>query len=285
MLCISLQTKVCGTVGKPKLLAIHGWLDNSNSFDTIVPLLPLNKFNLLAIDLPGHGRSSHRPAGTYYPVQDWIIDIRRIINHVGWTNYSIIGHSLGAAVTMQYAAFYSNEVNKIIVLDFIRSLTQPFVDVNDGVNFIDKLFEYERQLNKPSKGYSKEEAVEMMVKSLNGSCSPKSAEILLQRGARVNEMGKLVFTRDPRTKLHSFIELHSDQLDVFANSLKCHVLIIKASDSDLSKWYSKEELEKTLRIYKKVAKSFEMVFVEGTHHVHLNYPERVAPHIIRFLDL
>ena len=44
-----------GRAGAPKLLALHGWLDNAASF---LPLLPyLGEFELVALDLPGHGGS------------------------------------------------------------------------------------------------------------------------------------------------------------------------------------------------------------------------------------
>ena len=47
--------------GKP-FLGLHGWLDNANTFDTLAPLLPEN-IRFIAIDFPGHGKSSHRWPG------------------------------------------------------------------------------------------------------------------------------------------------------------------------------------------------------------------------------
>jgi pimeloyl-ACP methyl ester carboxylesterase len=56
--------------GRP-VLAIHGWLDNSTSFLGLQPYLPSDT-RLVAIDLPGHGFSSHRPPGTKYAFYDWV---------------------------------------------------------------------------------------------------------------------------------------------------------------------------------------------------------------------
>ena len=53
-----------GEPGAPKVLALHGWLDNAASF---IPLMQhLQGLDLVAIDQPGHGRSAHLPAGADY---------------------------------------------------------------------------------------------------------------------------------------------------------------------------------------------------------------------------
>ena len=47
---------------KHKVLGLHGWMDNCGTWDLIAPMLPLSEIDFLAIDLPGHGLSSHRGA-------------------------------------------------------------------------------------------------------------------------------------------------------------------------------------------------------------------------------
>ena len=42
---------------------MHGYMDNAGTFDRLIPLLP-DKFYVVAIDLPGHGFSSHVPYGS-----------------------------------------------------------------------------------------------------------------------------------------------------------------------------------------------------------------------------
>lgn len=239
----------------------------------------------MSVDLPGHGLSSHRPLGTCYYFTDFLTDIRRVIDYLGWKEFTILGHCMGAAIALCYAPMYPNEVNKVIAIDRIRPLIRPFDNVENGIKYMEKLFTYEKRAIKPPRFYSMEEAVHMVSNTFGGAIHPKSAEVLLQRGARVNHEGKFEITRDSRLKLHQLIMIHPEQLDVFARNLKCHVLMFEASDGYMYDEDNREQLEENLRIYKRVAKSFEMVHVEGTHYVHLNNPERVAPHIRRFLNI
>ncbi len=61
---LRLAAQAWGDPQLPRLLALHGWLDNAASFDRLAPLL-CGHFHIVAIDLPGHGRSGHRPPGTW----------------------------------------------------------------------------------------------------------------------------------------------------------------------------------------------------------------------------
>ena len=53
-----------GAAGGPRVLALHGWLDNAASFVPLAPELP--GLDLVAPHLPGHGASDHLPPGTDY---------------------------------------------------------------------------------------------------------------------------------------------------------------------------------------------------------------------------
>ena len=71
---------------KARLLCIHGWLDNANSFLPLMPLLP--EVDLLAIDLPGHGYSDHIEGG--YSVPDMMYWVACVARAAGWDDYDRI---------------------------------------------------------------------------------------------------------------------------------------------------------------------------------------------------
>ncbi|MEE6517181.1 hypothetical protein FKM82_027230, partial [Ascaphus truei] len=63
--------------GRP-VLCLHGWLDNANTFDRLIPLLP-QACHYVALDFSGHGMSSHRPPGVRYEHLDYVTDVHRAV--------------------------------------------------------------------------------------------------------------------------------------------------------------------------------------------------------------
>lgn len=75
--CFYLIGKWWGSRSVQPIIAVHGWQDNAGSFDKLAPLLCEEGFSIYAIDLPGHGHSSHLPPGcTYYLLWDGVQAIR-----------------------------------------------------------------------------------------------------------------------------------------------------------------------------------------------------------------
>uniref|UniRef100_A0A8B9Z2W8 Serine hydrolase like 2 n=1 Tax=Buteo japonicus TaxID=224669 RepID=A0A8B9Z2W8_9AVES len=75
------------------VLCLHGWLDNANTFDKLIPLLPRDCY-YVAMDFSGHGLSSHRPAGSPYHFLDYVSDVRRVAAAFTWNNHTFIKAAL-----------------------------------------------------------------------------------------------------------------------------------------------------------------------------------------------
>ena len=70
--------------GASRWLGIHGWLDNSATWTTLVPYLP-QEICLVAIDLPGHGgRSDRLPRGVHCHDVEHVSHVYRVIRHLRW---------------------------------------------------------------------------------------------------------------------------------------------------------------------------------------------------------
>ena len=105
----------------PKLLALHGWLDNAASF---IPLQPhLSDFDLVALDLPGHGGSAHRARGYDYVFVDWIHDVLDALESLGWQRAHLLGHSMGGAIATMVAAGAPERVERMVLIEALGPIS------------------------------------------------------------------------------------------------------------------------------------------------------------------
>lgn len=267
------------------VLGLHGWQDNCGTFDTLIPLLPAD-LHIVAVDLPGHGLSSRKPPGMLYHLFDWITDVRRVIDHLQWKKYSLLAHSMGAGIAMGYAAVYPDEVEKVVGLDGIKPAVYPIDGLPKQIaKGIRQLWRCEERMAQPPRPISVEDAVELLVDAMRGAITEESAQVLLKRGATpmADDPGRLIFNRDPRLKVTSIPGVTDEQLMSLSRNLSCDLLLILANEGIAFAFSPMEQLEAILEVYRQRCRSFRMVKVDGTHHVHLNNPERVAPYIKEFL--
>ena len=88
-----------------KVLAIHGRLDNAASFDGVGPLFAAAGFELVALDLPGHGLSPWKADGMYTAVTQGA-SVVQALDALGWERCVCLAHSLGtASATIAVASF------------------------------------------------------------------------------------------------------------------------------------------------------------------------------------
>ncbi|XP_011646015.1 probable serine hydrolase isoform X1 [Pogonomyrmex barbatus] len=266
------------------ILALHGRQDNAGSFDMLMPLLS-DDVSVLCLDMPGHGLSSHYPKSQFYYVYwDGIIILRRIIKHFKWNKVKLLGHSLGGAISFLYAASYPDEVDILISLDIASPSVRDVKKIATHTGeYIDKFLKYESLTldNVPCYGY--EEMIDIVEKAYEGGITNEGAKILMKRGMQpAYQKNKYYFSRDPRLKVSLLGMLSLDLVLEYASHIKCAYLNIRAVPG--LKLEQPENYEKVLDIIKQGARKFEYHEVKGTHHVHLNDPEKIAPIIKNFLQ-
>uniref|UniRef100_A0A1B0DIM7 AB hydrolase-1 domain-containing protein n=1 Tax=Phlebotomus papatasi TaxID=29031 RepID=A0A1B0DIM7_PHLPP len=268
------------------ILILHGWLDNAGSYDTLIPLLPKDRISYLAIDLPGHGFSSHIPEGMTYSHYDYLWLIHRIREIYGWPKVSLMGHSLGAVLNFLYTAIFPQDVDMIINLDgMIPMTTADFVTKKLIANISNTTKFMIQHLNPKSQpSYSKEELIERMIASSYGSLSAKDCEYLLRRGIKGSESkpNKFILTSDSRLKSLHVISLSQECYDILLQGINCPILNINSDTKQTA--FSKQNIsEKSIEDMKKKNPNFQNHKVSGKHHVHLSHPERVSGLITEFV--
>jgi pimeloyl-ACP methyl ester carboxylesterase len=97
----------------PAILLIHGIGDNSTTWNTIQANLA-QRFTVIAPDLLGHGQSDKPRAD--YSVAAYANGMRDLLSVLDIERVTIVGHSLGGGVAMQFAYQFPQLVERLILV-------------------------------------------------------------------------------------------------------------------------------------------------------------------------
>ncbi|KRW73238.1 alpha/beta fold hydrolase [Stutzerimonas nitrititolerans] len=247
--------------GRP-VIALHGWLDNAASFSRLAPLL--NGVRILALDLPGHGLSDHRPPGAGYNIWDYAYDILQTAEQFGWQRFSLLGHSLGGIVSVLLAGAMPERIERLALIDGVIPYT------GEAESAPRKLGEALRALlaveRKRKPVYARfDQAVAARMKGV-GAVSREAAERLAQRGL-MPVPGGYTWRTDPRLMLPSPLRLTLAHAQAFAQRVECPTSLIIARQGLMTDAKVIEFIDSL---------PFESHRLHGGHHLHLDDDEGAA---------
>lgn len=284
----SLAAKLWGDPAKAsvRVLALHGWRNNAGTFDTLIPLLSSEMF-VVALDLSGHGLSSHKPPGCSYSYHEYVMDVCRVVQQLKWQDrFCIVGHSFGCTVGMMYAALFPDRVRALVALDLYAPLHVPRERlVQDTSKLMSSFLHLEAKLGE-APTYTEEELLKRLHEATLFTLNTDTMRILMARDVVPASSGpengkKLRMRTDPRTKVISTVLLDADFQYALMENLRCDLIMITASEID--ERIMRGSMERFFALYERCCSRFKHVEVQGNHYVHLNHPERVAPLINDFL--
>ncbi|XP_011180653.2 probable serine hydrolase [Zeugodacus cucurbitae] len=270
------------------LLALHGWQDNAGSFARLAPLIAAHR-SILAIDLPGHGRSSHFPAGMSYHFNDFVRIVHRVVRHYKWPKVSFMGHSMGAALSFYYAALFPNSVDMIIAIDALTTLYfPPHIQIDMMSVMTEKALNEEDRLRAPAPVpiFDYESLTDLLYRGSEQSVELAHCKCLLERSVRRADghSDMYYFSRDGRVKLMEMLFTQPELVLALAERLRnIHYLVIKA---ELSYHIELESLKDVFSVLRANNPTFEFHVMKGEkHHVHLNSPDKVAACVLPYLQM
>jgi len=108
----ALYHEVCGSGELGDLVLLHGWSLNLGVWDGLVPLLA-PRFRVIAIDLPGHGRSDWDPRASTPAAQAW-----RVHETLAplTERYALLGWSLGGQLALDLAAALPAGIERLVLI-------------------------------------------------------------------------------------------------------------------------------------------------------------------------
>jgi pimeloyl-ACP methyl ester carboxylesterase len=120
----------------PAVILLHGIAESSQVWERIIPLLA-TRHTVIAPDLLGHGRSD-KPKGDYSLASQANL-IRDIQVALGLPSATLVGHSLGGGIAMQFAYQFPERCDRLVLIAsgglgsdvtfLLRSLGLPGADL------------------------------------------------------------------------------------------------------------------------------------------------------------
>jgi pimeloyl-ACP methyl ester carboxylesterase len=270
---LTLHARVQGPDDGPPVVLLHGWLDQSGSFDPLAALLAERGFRAIALDLRGHGDSSWAGAGAYYHLVEYLGDLDGVLAALGLfapgaPPVRLVGHSLGATIALLYAAARPGRLLHATLLDGIPMRVSPAEVPHRMADWLD-------DLGKPRLRRtvaSIEEAAERL--RAKGAGLRLEASLHLARGGVSPDPaqgGALAWKWDPWLRGHSPLPVTEQLLGPLYAQITTPLLLLRAGATWLPE-------ERDLRgLLAEVKAPLAVHTIAGTsHHLHLEEPLAVV---------
>jgi pimeloyl-ACP methyl ester carboxylesterase len=270
---IRLHYLVWGDEAKPPLLLLHGNRDHARSWDRVAIELAKN-YCVYAPDLRGHGDSEWSLGGDY-SIIDYALDLHALGEAIGREPYTIVAHSLGGGVALEYAGTFPEKVARIVTIEGLGGLGWSSGARKPAHVRMKRWVESMRDLEQRKlRVYPTVEDAEKRMVEANSHLSPELAHHLTVHGVRQVE-GGYTWKFDNFTHTGSPYEFNMEDARDLWNQIRCPILIIWGEESwgrrftslDLSAFHHHRSVR-----------------VEGAGHwVHHDQFETLMKHVAEFL--
>lgn len=259
---------------KHKILCLHGWLDNANSFKPLLPLI--NSAEIIAVDLPGHGYSEHQPCTYSMAAQSHTA--LATADALGWDKFSFIGHSLGGCIAPFATVAAGDRIEKLVLIEAAGPRSEP------AESLPDRLTQFHKDMGRPEKYRSRffdsiDQAIESRLRA--NKMSHESARLIVERQLKQidhNGSTKWQWRFDSKLRIASPGYYTEEQIQSILKKMPCPTLCILAD-----KGYLADRTETAERLA--CIPELSAVTHKGHHHLHLDNPPPVAESINEFLNL
>lgn len=261
-----------GTPDAPRVIALHGWLDNAASFLPLAAHLPA--LELVIPDLPGHGHSVHLGPGAEYTSGVAVNAVLDLADALGWEQFHLLGHSMGAGIASLLAASSPQRVQSLVAIEALGGLSE-IVD-RTAARWQEAIAAARALPGKRLRLFS-DLAAPVRARMQANQLSEANARLLVERGVRLHE-GGYVWSSDQRLTLPTPQRLDEAQVSALVAGIACRTRVIYAAPAQP---YFPEPLRSQRA---GLLPQGDLVVLPGTHHLHMEDPQTVAGAIGDFFE-
>jgi pimeloyl-ACP methyl ester carboxylesterase len=116
--------------GPRKVLCLHGWFGHAGGWGPMTAHLDTQRFTYAFMDYRGYGR--RRGSGGPYTMAQIAEDALQLADRLGWSRFSLLGHSMGGLAIQQVLADAPDRVEALVGITPVPAGGVPFDDAGWG---------------------------------------------------------------------------------------------------------------------------------------------------------
>ena len=226
---LELNYVMWGNKEAPKIVLLHGGRDHARNWDLTAETLS-SEYCVIAPDLRGHGDSDWAEGGSY-SIIDYVLDLNALFNEADIQKASIIGHSLGGSIALQYAGAFPEQVDRVVSIEGVARMQWRENQRKPAHERLRKWVKDMRGLEiRNTHTYPSLESACERMKEANPNLSPELAYHLTLHGTRkVDE--SFVWKFDNHVRTPSPYEFNMEDARDIWNQIRCPILFLVGGES------------------------------------------------------
>ena len=226
---LRLQYLDYGTGGKPLLVLVHGGRDHARSWDLVAERLSPH-YHVVAPDLRGHGDSAWA-IGSQYSMPDYVLDLAQLLGHFDTPRVTLVGHSLGGGVVLQYAGIYPETVERIVAIEGLGPPPEMVVDRAVEERMSEWIATMKQLAARKPRHYESTEEAEARMREANPHLSAEMARHLTVHGTMRMEDGSYTWKFDNYVRAWPPHRYDRKSVERLWSRICCPVLLMRGSES------------------------------------------------------
>ncbi len=223
-----------GNPDRPLAVLVHGGRDHCRNWDWVA--LDLRRhFHVIAPDLRGHGDSDWAVGGSYSMI-DYVLDLTQLMDAVGRQPATLIGHSLGGGIVLQYTGVFPDRVQKAISVEGLGPPPEMIKETPAHRRMQGWVGQMQDLARRKVREYASIEEALARMRQANPHLSVDQARHLTIHGVRRNENGTYSWKFDNYTRATSPYLFNMKEATEIWGRIACPCLLVRGDESWAKDW-------------------------------------------------
>ena len=216
----------------PPLVLVHGGRDHCRNWDWVARRLRKD-WHVIAPDLRGHGDSEWSKSANY-SMAGYVYDLAQLIHQLKLAPVTLIGHSLGGAITVRYAGIFPEYVKRFVAIEGLGRSPKSKAEVSSktmAVKMREWIDQQRAAAGRLPRRYATIEEAFARMQEQNKHLSAEQARHLTQHGVIQNEDGTYTWKFDNFVRVWLPYDMPQDDIEALWANIASPSLMVYGKES------------------------------------------------------